>query len=57
MHGITHLKLHVVKHNYTFITKVYYCLAVQGKAIPVQEWTVSEVSRRLKFPYFKAIGT
>jgi hypothetical protein len=27
-----------------------------GKAIPLQAYTGPEVSRRLRFPYFKTIG-
>ena len=30
---------------------------VECKAIPVQAWTVPEVSRRFRFPDFKTIGT
>jgi hypothetical protein len=29
----------------------------KGKAIPVQAWTGSEGSRRLRLPDFKTIGT
>ena len=29
----------------------------KGKAIPLQAWTGPEVSRRLKLPDFKTIGT
>jgi hypothetical protein len=29
----------------------------KGKAIPLQAWTGSEGSRRVRFPYFKIIGT
>jgi hypothetical protein len=29
----------------------------KGKAIPLQAWTGPEVSRRLKHPNFKKIGT
>jgi len=29
---------------------------VKGKAIPVQAWTISEGSRRLRLPDFKRIG-
>jgi hypothetical protein len=29
----------------------------KGKAIPLQAWTGSEGSRRLRFPDFKTIGT
>jgi len=29
----------------------------KGKAIPLQAWTVPEVSRRLRLPDFKTIGT
>jgi hypothetical protein len=29
----------------------------KGKAIPLQAWTGPEVSRRLRLPDFKAIGT
>jgi hypothetical protein len=28
-----------------------------GKAIPLQVWTGPEGSRRLRFPYFKTVGT
>jgi len=30
---------------------------VKAKAIPIQAWTDPEVSRRMKFPNFKTIGT
>ena len=30
---------------------------LQGKAIPLQGWTVPEVYRRLSLPDFKTIGT
>jgi len=30
---------------------------ITGKAIPSQAWTDPEVSRRLRFPDFKTIGT
>jgi len=30
---------------------------VEGKAIPVQVWTGSESSRRLRLPHFKTFGT
>jgi len=29
----------------------------KGKAIPLQDWTVPEGSRKVKFPDFKTIGT
>jgi len=29
----------------------------KGKAIPLQAWTGSDGSRKLRFPDFKAIGT
>ena len=29
----------------------------KGKAIPLQAWTGPEVSRRLRFPEFKTVGT
>jgi len=29
----------------------------KGKAIPLQAWTDPEISRRLKLPDFKTIGT
>jgi hypothetical protein len=29
----------------------------KGKAIPLQAWTSPEVSRRLRLPDFKTIGT
>ena len=29
----------------------------KGTAIPLQVWTSPEGSRRLRFPYFKIIGT
>ena len=32
-------------------------LSKKGKAIPLQAWTGPEVSRRLRFPDFKTIGT
>jgi hypothetical protein len=31
--------------------------SVKSKAIPLQAWTGSEVSRRLRLPDFKTIGT
>jgi len=41
---------------------VFLCMIIgigkgKGKAIPLQAWTGLEVSRRLGFPDFKAIGT
>jgi hypothetical protein len=30
---------------------------VKGKAIPLQAWTGSEGSRKLRFPDFKTVGT
>jgi hypothetical protein len=36
---------------------VCVCVCVQGKAIPFQAWTGSKVSRRLRLPDFKTIGT
>jgi len=35
------------------------CLLVckKGKAIPLQAWTGLEISRRLRIPDFKTIGT
>jgi hypothetical protein len=32
-------------------------LEQKGKVIPLQAWTGPEVSRRLRFPDFKTIGT
>jgi len=29
----------------------------KGKAIPLQTWRGSEVSRRVRLPHFKTIGT
>ena len=40
-----------------FITSVYQQIPQKGKAIPLQAWTGPEVSRRLRLPYFKTIGT
>jgi len=30
---------------------------IKGKSIPLQAWTEPEVSRRLRLPAFKTIGT
>jgi len=35
----------------------FYMPQVKAKAIPIQAWTDPEVSRRMKFPNFKTIGT
>jgi hypothetical protein len=35
----------------------YVLLIVKGKAIPLQDWTGPEGSRRLRFPDFKTVGT
>jgi len=35
----------------------YTRCTVKGKAIPLQAWTDSEGSRRLRLPDFKTIGT
>jgi len=35
----------------------YDYVADKGKAIPLQAWTGPEVSRRLRLPDFKTIGT
>ena len=37
---------------------LYMCVCKgEGKAIPLQAWTVPEVSQRLRLPDFKTIGT
>ena len=39
-------------------TNAGYALSdVKGKAIPLQAWTDPEISRKLRFPDFKTIGT
>ena len=38
-------------------TKTLFTIKVKGKAIPLQAWTVSEGSRRLRLQDFKTIGT
>jgi hypothetical protein len=39
------------------INRSRYDLNLQLKAIPLQSWTGPEVSRRLRLPDFKTIGT
>jgi hypothetical protein len=34
-----------------------YIILKEGKAIPLQAWTGPQVSRRLRLPDFKTIGT
>ena len=46
------LCLHFLKYNRSLQQDV-----VKGKAIPLQAWTGSEGSRRLRLPDFKTIGT
>ena len=29
----------------------------KGKAVPLEAWTGPKVSRRLRLPYFKTVGT
>jgi len=36
---------------------MYDLIFPQGETIPVQAWTEPEVSRRLRLPHFKTIGT
>jgi hypothetical protein len=37
--------------------KVATTLLKKGKAIPLQDWRVPELSRRFRLPDFKTIGT
>ena len=39
------------------ISQIWGMYVYKGKAIPLQAWTGPEVSRRLRFPDFKTIGT
>jgi len=39
------------------MTQSYDITRCKGKAIPLQAWTGPEISRRLRIPDFKAIGT
>jgi len=43
--------------NVTWLYKGYDKNEGKGKAIPLQAWTGPEVSRRLRLPDFKTIGT
>jgi len=38
-------------------SSTYFCGKGKGKAIPLQAWTGSEGSRRLRFPDFKTVGS
>jgi hypothetical protein len=42
---------------YTIYIHPFFILSVKGKAIPLQALTGPEVSRRLRLPDFKTIGT
>jgi hypothetical protein len=37
--------------------QAFYVIKGKGKAIPLQDWTGSECSRRMRFLDFKTIGT
>jgi hypothetical protein len=39
------------------IIKIIYLVMVKGKAIPLQAWTDSGGSRKMKLPDFKTIST
>jgi hypothetical protein len=41
----------------TIATRMSVTIAIKGKAIPLQAWTVPEGWRRLRLPDFKTIGT
>ena len=43
--------------TYTKIHNIWQPFVLKGKAIPLQDWTGPEGSRRLRFPDFKTIGT
>ena len=39
-------------------TDLFVCMYIyRDKAVPLPTWTGPEVSRRLRFPYYKTIGT
>jgi len=47
-------------HQVGSVYKIYRCnmeWSDEGKAVPLQAWTGPEVSRRLRLPDFKTIGT
>jgi len=48
------LKLKLLLTQGTLCFLMYYS---KGKAIPLQAWTGPEVSRKLRLPHFKKIGT
>jgi len=55
-------KFTVFSESYTFIFQIIYKTQNvigkgKGKATPLQAWTSPEVSRRLRLPDFKTIGT
>jgi len=41
----------------TFCVEYIYIYIYKGKAIPLQAWRAPEVSRRLRLPDFKKVGT
>jgi hypothetical protein len=56
---VLQLKHEVLKHAVCRYREIYCTCSAQGKgkAIPLQAWTGSEGSRRLRFPDFKTVGT
>ena len=40
-----------------FCNHLHYVIKKKGKAIPLQAWTDPEVSRRLRLPDLKTVGT
>jgi len=42
---------------YSGTAQIFHTKAKKGKGIPIQSWIGPEVSRRLRLPDFKTIGT
>jgi hypothetical protein len=47
----------IMNHEVLDVMLHFKFLYMKGKAIPLQALTGPEGSRRLRFPYFKTIGT
>jgi hypothetical protein len=55
LNPICHLRALLRAHHILHVSRIR--VNVKGKAIPLQDWTVPEGSRKLRFPDFKTIGT
>jgi len=55
--GKSHCRTRSALFNIVYNTRTYCWHKCKDKSIPSQAWTGPWVSRRLRLPYFKAVGT